>query len=359
MQDKFQIRSNLSLTAGLRFDDHGGLTEKYGRLYNFDPSPYDYDAATDTIVSNGFIIAGNNKLFPTKGVSDSTLTGRQWGFAPRLGVAWSPKKFNNKIVVRAGWGMYYDRGELFTYLSPGVAAGVIPGGPFGVNQSPPFVNSQVCTAIGTFYEGFIPTCDPTKAEWRLRLTILGERPSVPLPPAIPPRITPAERGGHRRRVAVVFFRGLQPEQQAPLHSQPDPWIFSGSRATTLSIEIGYVGNSGRHEVIPIPFNQAQIATPSHPIHGQNYTYGYTVEAPRDAIPLKSGVHCLIPTRVITSTRLVVSDGSCPMARRCWQTTKAATWTFVFPTSAIRRSLSPTPPRASRPTTRCRPTSKNV
>ena len=27
--------------------------------------------------------------------------------------------FNNKIVVRAGWGMYYDRGELFTYLSPG------------------------------------------------------------------------------------------------------------------------------------------------------------------------------------------------------------------------------------------------
>ena len=38
LQDKYQIFSNLSLTAGLRFDDHGGLTEKYGRLYNFDPS---------------------------------------------------------------------------------------------------------------------------------------------------------------------------------------------------------------------------------------------------------------------------------------------------------------------------------
>ena len=33
--------------------------------------------------------------------------------------------FNDKIVVRAGWGMYYDRGELFTYLSPGFTAGVI------------------------------------------------------------------------------------------------------------------------------------------------------------------------------------------------------------------------------------------
>ncbi len=158
VQDKFQLRSNLSVTAGVRFDDHGGLTEKYGRIYNFEPSLYNYDAGSDTIVSNGLIIGGNNKQFPTKGVSDSTLTGRQWGVAPRLGMAWSPNMFHNKIVVRAGWGMYYDRGELFTYLSPGVAAGVIPGGPFGVNQSPPFVNSQVCTAIGTFYEGFIPTC---------------------------------------------------------------------------------------------------------------------------------------------------------------------------------------------------------
>jgi hypothetical protein len=47
----------------------------------------------------------------------------------------------------------------------------------------------------------------------------------------------------------------------------------------LSIEIGYVGNLGRHGVIPIPFNQAGIASPSHPIHGQNYTYGYTVQQP--------------------------------------------------------------------------------
>src|SRR5271165_5721208 len=51
----------------------------------------------------------------------------------------------DEVVVRAGWGMYYDLGELFTYLSPGFASGVIAGGPFGVNQSPPFVNSQVCS----------------------------------------------------------------------------------------------------------------------------------------------------------------------------------------------------------------------
>src|ERR1019366_305641 len=108
IQDKFQLRPNLSLTGGLRFDWDGGFKEKYGHLYNFNPNQYAYDAATDSITSTGFIIAGNNKEFPTPGVSDTTLTGRQWGIAPRLGVAWSPSRFRDKIVLRAGTGMYYD-----------------------------------------------------------------------------------------------------------------------------------------------------------------------------------------------------------------------------------------------------------
>ena len=38
-QDKFQITPTLSLTAGVRYDWDGGLTEKYGRIFNFDPNP--------------------------------------------------------------------------------------------------------------------------------------------------------------------------------------------------------------------------------------------------------------------------------------------------------------------------------
>ncbi len=255
------------------------MTEKDGKLYNFDPSAYAYNPVTDTITSNGFIIAGNNAKFPTKGVSDSTLTGRQWGLSPRIGVAWSPKKFNNKIVVRAGWGMYYDRGELFSYFSPGFAAGVIAGGPFGVNQSPPYVTAHSCTNIGGFYQGFVPTCaspvSPANPDggdfanpWGSRL-IAGPT-SVTLPNA-----ADILDGSQLFSFAVYNSANKLPytlNQTLDVQWQP---------RNDLSIEVGYVGNLGRHEVIPIPFNQAKIAAPTNPINKgtpieQDYTYGYTV-----------------------------------------------------------------------------------
>ena len=45
----------------------------------------------------------------------------------------------------------------------------------------------------------------------------------------------------------------------------------------LLLEAGYVGNLGRHQVVPVPLNQAQIATPGKPINGQVYSYGVAVQ----------------------------------------------------------------------------------
>ena len=270
IQDKFQIRPNLSLTAGLRFDWDGGLTEKYGRIYNFDPNRYAYDAASDTITSDGFIIAGNNPQFPTKGVSNTTLTGRQWGIAPRLGVAWTPKRFNDKIVIRSGAGIYYDRGELFTYLSPGYAEGETTAGPFGVNQAPPFVNTQVCPLSSSAYLGYIPTCSSTlENPWG---TTEGAPPSGD--PAEIINYLPNE-AGIKAGDKLFPFATYDRANKLP-YTMNYTFDIQWQPRRDLAIDIGYVGNSGRHEVMPIPFNQPRIATPSHPIHGQNYTYGYTV-----------------------------------------------------------------------------------
>jgi hypothetical protein len=276
-QDKFQVRPNLSFTAGLRFDYHGGLREKNGRIFNFDPSHYSYNPTTDTIVNNGFIVAGNNPDFPTKGVSDSTLTGRQWGIAPRVGLAWSPKAFNDKVVVRAGWGMYYDRGELFTYLSPGFASGVIAGGPFGVNQTPPWVNSQACSIYG------YSNCSTFEAPWGASLG--------PSPSGNPKDLNLPNAGLIESGVPLFSFADYNRANKLP-YSMNQTLDIQWQPRHDLAIDIGYVGNLGRHAVVPLPFNQAQVISPSNPkFKGtaleQDYTYGYSIVTQNTSFPYPS------------------------------------------------------------------------
>ena len=283
LQDKYQIRPNLSLTAGLRYDLNGGFSEKYDRLYNFDPSLFDAGTAGDPtnpngiIANNGYVIAQNNK--------DTTLTGRQWGLAPRVGFAWSPAHFANKVVVRGGSGIYYDRGELFTYFSPGYAAGLVEGGPFGVAQAPPFVNSQTCnTANLSYYNGYIPTCAPTDANLSMPWgAILGSAPTgkaSDITNFLPNAYNIANYD------AEPFSMGVYDRKNTLPYSINYTLDIEWQPRRDIAVEIGYVGNLGRHQVIPTPFNQAQIATPSSPIRGQNYTYGYTVTDPSgDGVPI--------------------------------------------------------------------------
>jgi hypothetical protein len=294
VQDKYQITPTLSLTGGVRYDWDGGLTEKYGRIFNFDPASYSYNANTDTIANSGLVIAGNNAN-GTSGVSPTTLTGRQWGIAPRVGAAWQPGYFHNKVVVRAGGGMYYDRGELFTYFSPGYAIGTVTGGPFGVNQQLPFVNASSCPGSSlTYYLYYIPTCggtiDPnTGYEIGTRSDVAGdiENPygtSLLVPPSNPkasdlvnylPNAGSILNGGQPISLGVYDRTNKLPYTfNYTLDIQWQP-------RSDLAIEIGYVGNLGRHQVIPVPFNQPVIASPGSPAlagtpYQQNYSYGYNV-----------------------------------------------------------------------------------
>ena len=291
LQDKYQFRSNLTITAGVRFDWDGGLTEKNGNLLNFDPSKYSYDPTTDTIASNGLIVAGNSP-HGTPGVSNSTLTGRQWGIAPRIGVAWSPKMFNSKLVVRAGWGMYYDRGELYSYFSPGVAQTISAGGPFGINQQQPFVNTQFCPTVfpGTFQgcvvsgtEGSaVPQTSTLSNPWG---PALGTPPTGNPASVVLPNATALQNG------EIPFYLGAYARNNKLPYTMNSTLDIQWQPRNDLAIDIGYVNGLGRHEVIPVPFNQARIASPSNPLCGpaavcanpagspfvQSFTYGYTVQ----------------------------------------------------------------------------------
>ena len=316
VQDKFQMTPTLSLTAGVRYDWDGGFTEKYGRIFNFDPSRYNYEVATDTIVDSGLIIAGNNAN-GTKGVSNTTLTGRQWGVAPRIGAAWQPELFHSKVVVRAGGGMYYDRGELFTYFSPGYAIGTVTGGPFGVNQQLPFVNNQTCPK-GTgqsLYNGYLPTCGGGGIQAGLNDGSYNSTPvTAPTddvagninnpygsqPIAAPSSPKASDLDNYLPNAASIENYNYAPANTPGFINNGEPislgvydranklpYTFNYTLdvqwqpRNDLAIEVGYVGNLGRHQVIPVPFNQSNIASPSSPTLAggpfqQNYSYGYTV-----------------------------------------------------------------------------------
>ncbi len=292
VQDKFQWRSNLAITAGLRFDWEGGLTEKNGNLLNFDPTQYKYTPCDghNAITSTGLIVAGNSP-HATPGVSNTTLTGRQWGFAPRLGIAWSPKMFNSKLVVRAGWGMYYDRGELFTYLSPGVAQSITPGGPFGIGQQQPFVGTQFCPQL--FPGTFAPCTSTLEAPWGSTL----QAPPSGNPTTI--TTTPTNSGctalpnaAQLETGCIPFYLGVYNRSNKLPYTMNATLDVQWQPRNDLAIDIGYVNALGRHEIVPLPFNQARIATPTAPLCGpaavcanaaaspfnQSYTYGYTVQS---------------------------------------------------------------------------------
>lgn len=275
-QDKFQIKPNLTLTAGVRYDWDGGLTEKYGRLFNFDPSLYNYNVGSDTLSNPGFIIAGNNAN-GTSGVSNTTLTGRQWGIAPRIGAAWEPERFHDKVVVRTGAGIYYDRGELFSYFSPGYALGDVTGGPFGVNQSLPFVTTQSCPTTSSPYLGYIPSCAPGSIE--------NPFGNVQTPAPTSPKASDLSKylpnaAGILSGAAPVSLGVYDRDNKLP-YTMNYTLDVQWQPRSDVAIELGYVGNLGRHQVIPVPINQPTIASPGSPTHPgglatQKYSYGYTL-----------------------------------------------------------------------------------
>jgi hypothetical protein len=215
-------------------------------------------------------VAGNNKAFGTKGVSNSTLTGRQWGFAPRIGIAYSPAFLNNKVVVRAGFGMYYDRGEYFTELSPPAGGGI--SGPFGVTVEEPFVVPFFAVPNATFAQPFGTAPPPPPPA-----SLASVQALVPNATQLINEQTPYCNSLGESFCSPLFFGGYDPKNTLP-YSENWTLDFQWQPRNDLVISLGYVGNHGVHETIPVPFNQAGIATPQNPAlaggpNAQIYSYG--------------------------------------------------------------------------------------
>jgi len=317
VQDNIKVQSNLTVNLGLRWDWDGPLNEINGLLTNFYPSDYKYNLASDSFgtLANGepgigLVVAGNNKAFGFKGVSDSTLTGRQWMFAPRIGIAWSPKSLKN-VVVRAGFGMYADRGEYFTELSASAGLGI--SGPFSVTTQQPFTVPIVATCntpsgTGCLTAGPFGTTTPPPPPNNLSgvaSLIYNQSQLSGCAEPVTPTCTPTGFAN-----SDFLFGGYDPKNKLP-YSENWSFDLQWQPKNNVVLTLGYIGNHGVHQPIPIPFNQPGVATPTNPINGQIYSYGF--QAADTTSPACSGNNspCPLLTEQVQTTigAFSFSDGN--------------------------------------------------
>ncbi|MGO9777277.1 MAG: carboxypeptidase regulatory-like domain-containing protein [Terracidiphilus sp.] len=128
--DDWRVRTNLTLTYGLRYEFFAPYTEKYNRLAFVDSNPVTNEnfpapfGVTDEVQAGG---AGsyNGKL------PDSLVYPYRTAFAPRVGVA---LRLPRQTVLRAGYGINYTVGQYATFATTMARQPM-------VNQ-PAFVNEQ-------------------------------------------------------------------------------------------------------------------------------------------------------------------------------------------------------------------------
>jgi len=101
VQDDIKVKPNLTVNLGMRWEYFGPDHEKYGNLSIAELGP-----AADPLTGATVKIGGD--LF----------NASKHNFGPQIGFAWSPGKFpfvdhdfNNKLVVRGGFGIGYNRME--------------------------------------------------------------------------------------------------------------------------------------------------------------------------------------------------------------------------------------------------------
>ena len=130
VQDNWKVTPKLTLNLGLRYDLTKPRTDRYNRQNWFDPnvaSPFNGGSLTYNDPFTGLSTTrqlNGGEVFASSGHRTNYVT--DWSdFQPRFGFAY---QFAPKMVVRAGYGMYYGQ-------SRSGVTGVVPYGAQGFNQT--------------------------------------------------------------------------------------------------------------------------------------------------------------------------------------------------------------------------------
>lgn len=203
-QDDWKVRPNLTLNLGIRWE-------------YFSP-PYQKDSTIGNIVFGSQGLA-NSTIKPVHQLYDQYFGN----IAPRLGFAWSPRGASSNLVVRGGFGIFYDRipEALFAQAAanpPGFASyGICCGG-----SGNPFVGGKILYELGSSSSPFSYAPNPLLAQ--------GLNPATGSPNA-----------------GAVEIYGAQPYM-------PNPMIYVYSLGIEyelpwkMALDLGYAGSEGHHQI---------------------------------------------------------------------------------------------------------------
>ncbi len=149
-QDDWKLRPNLTINLGVRYEYFTPPGEKEDRITNLE--------------------------FGQRGLVDSRVVLRDRlfepdrnNFAPRLGFAYSPARFNDKLVLRGGFGISYNRipNVLFANTRgnpPFLVRYNICCGTAATDFGSPFVGGQILYALGANNSPFSFPANPVLAQ---------------------------------------------------------------------------------------------------------------------------------------------------------------------------------------------------
>lgn len=223
-QTDWKVRPNLTLNLGLRWEYYTPITEKQGRLTQLDLGPIGNPSPVIHVVSQLYPPDRNN-------------------FAPRVGFAWTPEKFNNKLVWRGGVGVFYNRfeGAAFGPMRenpPFHAAFNFCCGTSSQDFSTPFLNGIILYELGT-------TNSPL---------------SFPVNPKLAVGVDPATNFPLSCQSLPV---GCNVQVYSTPHNMPNAYTYVYSLETEYelaprtTLTLGYAGTIGRKQIRIYDLNQVR------------------------------------------------------------------------------------------------------